>query len=203
MKISRISDTRLQRERLRLLSGVAGERFTSGINTQLLCATRAKLVLRQHSQHRFAYYLFGTALQHVCGQPVVINRGAGGGVLMYLADSAQLQELFLKGSAGGRNFIGPPGPAGESHQRKTEVGHPNLFRVDHDYVVARIDVRRKCRLVLADQQPRNSRSQPAQHLPVRVHYKPILPFGQRFRFSALWNIRPHQLSHTFPSKDKR
>ena len=34
-----------------------------------------------------------------CGQPVVINRGPGGGVMMYLADSAQLQELFLKGSA--------------------------------------------------------------------------------------------------------
>jgi hypothetical protein len=33
-----------------------------------------------------------------CGQPVVINRGPGGGVMMYLADSAQLQELYLKGS---------------------------------------------------------------------------------------------------------
>ena len=53
-----------------------------------------------------------------CGQPVVINRGPGGGVLMYLADSAQLQELFLKGSAGGRNFIGPPGPAGGPQDRE-------------------------------------------------------------------------------------
>ncbi len=53
-----------------------------------------------------------------CGQPVVINRGPGGGVLMYLADSAQLQELFLKGSAGGRNFIGPPGPAGSPQDRE-------------------------------------------------------------------------------------
>jgi hypothetical protein len=39
-------------------------------------------------------------------------------VLMYLADSAQLQELFLKGSAGGRNFIGPPGPAGGPQDRE-------------------------------------------------------------------------------------
>jgi hypothetical protein len=53
-----------------------------------------------------------------CGQPVVINRGPGGGVLMYLADSAQLQELFLKGGPGGRNFIGPPGPAGGPQDRE-------------------------------------------------------------------------------------
>jgi len=53
-----------------------------------------------------------------CGQPVVINRGPGGGVLMYLADSAQLQELYLKGGPGGRNFIGPPGPAGSPQDRE-------------------------------------------------------------------------------------
>jgi hypothetical protein len=38
-----------------------------------------------------------------CGQPVVINRGPNGGVMMYLADSAQLQELHLKGSPSGKN----------------------------------------------------------------------------------------------------
>jgi hypothetical protein len=53
-----------------------------------------------------------------CGQPVAINRGPSGGVLMYLADSAQLQELFLKGGPGGRNFIGPPGPAGGPQDRE-------------------------------------------------------------------------------------
>src|SRR6202522_1825281 len=53
-----------------------------------------------------------------CGQPVVINRGPGGGVLMYLADSAQLQELYLKGAPGGRNFIGPPRPAGGQPARR-------------------------------------------------------------------------------------
>lgn len=53
-----------------------------------------------------------------CGQPVVINRGPNGGVLMYLADSAQLHELFLKGSTSGQNFIGPPGPPGGMQDRE-------------------------------------------------------------------------------------
>src|SRR5262245_60293181 len=33
-----------------------------------------------------------------CKQPFVIGQGPSGGVMMYLADSAQLQELRLKGS---------------------------------------------------------------------------------------------------------
>ncbi len=53
-----------------------------------------------------------------CGQPVVINRGPGGGVMMYLADSAQLQELRLKGSQSGKNYVGPPGPAGSPQDRE-------------------------------------------------------------------------------------
>ena len=53
-----------------------------------------------------------------CGQPVIIDRGPGGGVMMYLADSAQLQELHLKGSASGKNYVGPPGPAGGTQDRE-------------------------------------------------------------------------------------
>jgi len=53
-----------------------------------------------------------------CGQPVVIDRGPQGGVMMYLADSAQLQELQLKGSQSGKNYIGPPGPAGGMQDRE-------------------------------------------------------------------------------------
>ena len=53
-----------------------------------------------------------------CGQPVVINRGPNGGVMMYLADSAQLQELRLKGSPSGANYVGPPGPAGGPQDRQ-------------------------------------------------------------------------------------
>lgn len=53
-----------------------------------------------------------------CGQPVVIERGPTGGVMMYLADSDKLQELRLKGSQSGKNYIGPPGPAGGPEDRE-------------------------------------------------------------------------------------
>jgi hypothetical protein len=53
-----------------------------------------------------------------CGQPVLINRGPNGGVMMYLADSADLQELVLKGSPSGKNYIGPPGEAGGPQDRE-------------------------------------------------------------------------------------
>ena len=62
-EILKNSVSRLQRYRLGLLSGVAGKRFTSGIDTQLLGATRTELVLRQHPKHRLAHHLFWTALQ--------------------------------------------------------------------------------------------------------------------------------------------
>jgi hypothetical protein len=38
--------------------------------------------------------------------------------MMYLADSAQSQELWLKGSPSGKNYIGPPGPAGGMQDRE-------------------------------------------------------------------------------------
>jgi hypothetical protein len=53
-----------------------------------------------------------------CGQPIVINRGPNGGVMMYLADSAQLTELFLKRGSNGRIYIGPPGNAGALPDRE-------------------------------------------------------------------------------------
>ena len=58
------------------------------------------------------------AARDQCGEPVVINRGPNGGVMMYLADSAQLHELHLKGSQSGINYIGPPGPAGGLQDRQ-------------------------------------------------------------------------------------
>ncbi len=58
------------------------------------------------------------AARAACGQPVVIDRGPNGGVMMYLADNAQLQELELKGSQSGQNYIGPPGPAGGTDDRQ-------------------------------------------------------------------------------------
>jgi hypothetical protein len=44
-----------------------------------------------------------------CKQPFVIGQGPNGGVMMYLADSSQLQELRLKGSPAGHDYIGPAG----------------------------------------------------------------------------------------------
>ena len=53
-----------------------------------------------------------------CKQPYVIGAGASGGVIMHLADQATPQELRLKGSQSGKNYIGPPGPAGGDQDRE-------------------------------------------------------------------------------------
>src|SRR5262249_1805745 len=55
-----------------------------------------------------------------CKQPFVIGQGPNGGVMMYLADSAQLQELRLKGSSSGRDYIGPAGQT--PGQQDREIG---------------------------------------------------------------------------------
>ena len=56
--------------------------------------------------------------QAQCKQPYVIGAGTGGGVIMHLADQATPQELRLKGSPTGKNYIGPPGPAGGEQDRE-------------------------------------------------------------------------------------
>jgi hypothetical protein len=53
-----------------------------------------------------------------CKQPYVIGAGTTGGVVMHLADQATPQELRLKGSQSGKNYIGPPGPAGGELDRE-------------------------------------------------------------------------------------
>ena len=53
-----------------------------------------------------------------CRQPYVISRGPNGGVMMHLADQRQPSELRLKGSASGKNYIGPPGEAGIAEDRE-------------------------------------------------------------------------------------
>jgi hypothetical protein len=53
-----------------------------------------------------------------CKQPYVIGAGTSGGVIMHLADQATPQELRLKGSQSGKNYIGPPGPAGGNLDRE-------------------------------------------------------------------------------------
>jgi hypothetical protein len=53
-----------------------------------------------------------------CKQPYVIGAGTSGGVVMHLADQATPQELRLKGSPSGKNYIGPPGPVGGEQDRE-------------------------------------------------------------------------------------
>jgi hypothetical protein len=53
-----------------------------------------------------------------CKQPYVIGAGTHGGVVMHLADQATPQELDLKGSPSGKNYIGPTGPAGGEQDRE-------------------------------------------------------------------------------------
>jgi hypothetical protein len=58
------------------------------------------------------------AAQGQCKQPYVISSGPSGGVMMHLADQATPQELRLKGSPGGKNYIGPPGPVPGEQDRE-------------------------------------------------------------------------------------
>ena len=53
-----------------------------------------------------------------CKQPYIIGQGATGGVIMHLPDEATAQELRLKGSQSGKNYIGPAGPAGGEKDRE-------------------------------------------------------------------------------------
>ena len=53
-----------------------------------------------------------------CKQPYVIGAGTSGGVVMHLADQATPQELRLKGSRSGKNYIGPDGPPGGEQDRE-------------------------------------------------------------------------------------
>lgn len=54
----------------------------------------------------------------LCRSPYVIAKGPGGGVMMHLADERQPSELRLKGSASGKNYIGPDGDAGQPQDRE-------------------------------------------------------------------------------------
>jgi hypothetical protein len=53
-----------------------------------------------------------------CKQPYVSGAGSSGGVIMHPADQATPQELRLKGSPSGKNYIGPAGPAGAEQDRE-------------------------------------------------------------------------------------
>jgi hypothetical protein len=53
-----------------------------------------------------------------CRTPYVIRAGKSGGVIMHQADQKTPQELWLKGSPSGKNYIGPPGPTPGEQDRE-------------------------------------------------------------------------------------
>jgi hypothetical protein len=53
-----------------------------------------------------------------CKQPYVIGRGPGGGVMMHQADTAQPEELRVKGGPDGKNYIGPDPDPGNKRDRE-------------------------------------------------------------------------------------
>jgi hypothetical protein len=53
-----------------------------------------------------------------CTKAYVIGRGPNGGVMMYPADSAKQEEMFLKGAPGGKTYIGPEPTPGVQSDRE-------------------------------------------------------------------------------------
>ena len=62
-----------------------------------------------------------------CNRPYVINKGPGGGAMMYLADQKQLSELVLKVGPEGRTYLGPPGDVPTADDRQVLDVDPNSF----------------------------------------------------------------------------
>jgi hypothetical protein len=62
-----------------------------------------------------------------CNKPYVINKGPGGGVMMYLADQKELSELVLKAGPNGNTYLGPPGDPGTADDRIVTNVDPNSF----------------------------------------------------------------------------
>lgn len=58
------------------------------------------------------------AARNGCKQPYVIGLGSSGGVIMHMPDTAQPQELRVKGAAGNKTFIGPEGEPGAIQDRE-------------------------------------------------------------------------------------
>ncbi len=62
-----------------------------------------------------------------CNRPYVINMGPNGGVMMNLADQAELSELVLKAGPDGKTYLGPPGAAGTADDREVLDVDPTSF----------------------------------------------------------------------------
>ncbi|MGJ0507118.1 MAG: hypothetical protein ACR652_08265 [Methylocystis sp.] len=64
-----------------------------------------------------------------CNNAYTIKRGPNGGVMMHLADEAEIQELVLKGSPSGVTYLGLPGPAATASDREIVTISDNSFTV--------------------------------------------------------------------------
>src|SRR5690606_19015522 len=62
-----------------------------------------------------------------CTQPYTITAGPNGGVMMHLADSAELYELQMKGGPDGRNYVGPEGPLDPDYDREVVMVSGNVM----------------------------------------------------------------------------
>ncbi len=62
-----------------------------------------------------------------CNRPYVIAKGPSGGVMMNLADQAELLELVLKAGPDGKTYLGPPGDAGTADDRQVLEVSANSF----------------------------------------------------------------------------
>ena len=59
------------------------------------------------------------AARNQCKQPYIIGAGPSGGVTLHLADQKEPQELAVKGSRSGKNYIGPSDdPPGGAQDRE-------------------------------------------------------------------------------------
>jgi hypothetical protein len=58
------------------------------------------------------------AAKSQCAHPFVIGQGPTGGVMMFPPDQTKMQEFWLKGGEGGKNYIGPHGDAGGTEDRE-------------------------------------------------------------------------------------
>jgi hypothetical protein len=120
-----------------------------------------------------------SAASEACKEPVVIDRGPNGGMMMYLADSAELQELQLKNGSEGNQYIGPSGEPGSLPDREiiSFDGHFTILRWMDPEVSSRygVSIYARCSSSTAEtkrQKPANStpgaksaRVRPSPHRP--------------------------------------
>jgi hypothetical protein len=104
-----------------------------------------------------------------CGNPYVINRGPNGGVMMHLPDQSAPAELRTKGGPGGKRYLGPDGPAGDSMDREfvTFEGSSMSLRWVDPEVAGRygVAIYVRCGVQTAGPRPAGRRTPPAGSAP--------------------------------------